>query len=162
MLFNFKSIKNIKALIVCVAIPLLVGVIAGFISSDSMEKFQQLIKPPLSPPGFIFPIMWSILYILMGIASYLVLTSNKPDYQITSALKFYGIQLFFNFFWSIIFFNFELYLFAFIWLIILLLLIIVTAYKFYDISKIAGYLLIPYILWVAFAGYLNIAIYLLN
>ncbi len=162
MIKHLKSIKNLKALIICIAIPLLVGMLAGFISSNSMEQFQNLNQPPLSPPGFIFPIMWSILYILMGIASYLVLTSNSSDKEKLSALKFYGLQLIFNFFWSIIFFNFELYLFAFVWLIILLLLIIITTIKFYNISKPAGYLLIPYILWVTFAGYLNLAIYILN
>ena len=124
-----------------------------------METFRLVNKPALAPPGWVFPVAWTILYILMGIASYLVLTSGKPN---DTALTLYGIQLVFNFFWSIIFFNLEMYLFAFIWLVVLWLLIFKTAILFYQISKPAGYLMIPYLLWVAFAGYLNLSIYLLN
>lgn len=95
----------------------------------------------------------------MGIASYQVAISKKPN---GAALITYGIQLIFNFFWSIIFFDLNMYLFAFIWLIILWLLILRTTIRFYRISETAGILMIPYLLWVTFAGYLNLAIYLLN
>ncbi len=148
-----------KKLILCIAIPLAVGGISALLTSSGMETFQALNKPPLSPPGWLFPVVWTLLYILMGIASYLVLTSGKPS---RSALTFYGLQLLFNFFWSIIFFNLERYLFAFVWLIALWILIFITTVLFYKISKPAGYLMIPYLLWVAFAGYLNLFIYLLN
>ena len=124
-----------------------------------METFQSLNKPALSPPGWLFPVVWTVLYILMGIASYLVLTSGQPN---RAALTVYGIQLVFNFFWSIIFFNLESYLFAFIWLVFLWILIFTNMILFYRISKPAGYLLLPYLLWVTFAGYLNFCIYLLN
>ena len=124
-----------------------------------METFQSLNKPALSPPGWLFPVVWTVLYILMGIASYLVLTSGQPN---RAALTVYGIQLVFNFFWSINFFNHESYLFAFIWLVFLWILIFTTMILFYRISKPAGYLLLPYLLWVTFAGYLNFCIYLLN
>ncbi len=150
-----------KKLFVCIAIPLAVGGLSAFLTMDSMKSFSMLNQPPLSPPGWLFPVVWSVLYILMGIASYLVLTSGKK-YRAKTALTVYGIQLFFNFFWSIIFFNLENYLFAFVWLIILWLLIILTTVLFYRISKPAGYLFIPYLLWVTFAAYLNFAIYLLN
>lgn len=148
-----------KKLLTCIAIPLIVGGISSFLTSGNMEIFNTLNKPPLSPPGFLFPVVWTILYILMGIASYLVLISEKTVYN---ALTIYGIQLFFNFFWSIIFFNLNLYLFAFIWLFVLWLLILKTAMLFYQTEKPAGYLMIPYLLWVTFAGYLNFGIYLLN
>lgn len=148
-----------KKLIGCLIIPLAVGGISALLTRGSMETFGALNKPPLSPPGWLFPVVWTILYILMGIASYLVLTSGKPD---STALTVYGIQLAFNFIWSIIFFNLELYLFAFIWLVLLWLLILATVILFYQISKPAGYLMLPYLLWVTFAGYLNYAIYLLN
>lgn len=148
-----------KKLILCIAIPLAVGGISALLTSSGMETFQALNKPPLSPPGWLFPVVWTLLYILMGIASYLVLTSGKPN---RSALTFYGLQLLFNFFWSIIFFNLERYLFAFVWLIALWILIFITTVSFYKISKPAGYLMIPYLLWVAFAGYLNLFVYLLN
>ena len=148
-----------KNLITCLAIPLAVGSLSSLLTRNSMETFQAITKPDLAPPGWLFPVVWTILYILMGIASYLVLTSGKPN---DKALATYGIQLVFNFFWSIIFFNLELYLFAFIWLVLLWLLILKTTLLFYQISKPAGYLMIPYLLWVAFAGYLNFSIYLLN
>lgn len=150
-----------KKLIACVAIPLVVGGISALLTYKSMQSFEALNKPPLSPPGWLFPVVWSILFVLMGIASYLVLVS-KDTSSTRTALIFYGVQLFFNFLWSIIFFNFRLYLFAFVWLVALWLLIFTTTWKFYKISKKAAYLMLPYILWVTFAGYLNFGIYLLN
>jgi len=149
-------------LLTCLLIPLSVGAVSGVISGGGMDSFGSMVKPPLSPPGWLFPIVWTILFILMGIASYLVISSNAEKKDVVRALIFYGVQLFFNFFWSIIFFNLEWYLFAFIWLVVLWILIIITAVLFYRISKPAGYLMIPYIVWVSFAGYLNFAIYLLN
>ena len=150
-----------KKLIISILIPLAVGGLSALLTSGSMQDFAAINKPPLSPPAWLFPVVWTILFVLMGIASYLVLTSSKP-YRAKTALTVYGIQLVFNFFWSIIFFNLEMYLFAFIWLVALWFLIILTTVLFYRISKPAGYLMIPYILWVTFAGYLNFAIYLLN
>ena len=141
------------------AIPLAVGILSALLTRNSMESFQLLNKPPLSPPGWLFPIVWTILYILMGFASYLLLISEKPN---KTALTVYGIQLVFNFFWSIFFFRLELCFFAFIWLILLWLLILKTISLFLEISKTAGYLLIPYLIWVTFAGYLNLTICLLN
>lgn len=148
-------------LIISIAIPLGVGAASAFLTMDSMQTFSSLNQPPLSPPAWLFPVVWSILYVLMGIASYIVSESDKPARSGT-ALTVYGAQLFFNFFWSIIFFNLEAYLFAFIWLLILWVLIIINAVLFYRISKPAGILMIPYILWVTFAAYLNFAIFLLN
>ena len=124
-----------------------------------MENFAMLQKPTFAPPGFLFPVVWTILYVLMGIASYLVLTSGKPT---GNALIVYGIQLVFNFFWSILFFNLGLCMFAFLCLVLLWLLILLTTVLFYQILKPAGYLMIPYLLWVTFAGYLNLGICLLN
>ena len=153
---------NYKKLIISILIPLLVGGISAFLTRDSMSTFERVAKPPLSPPGWLFPVVWTILYILMGIASYLVNTSKGPKTLSDSALAIYALQLVFNFFWSIIFFNMEAYLFAFIWLIALWLLILWTTVSFYKINKTAGLLMIPYLIWVAFAGYLNLGIYLLN
>lgn len=148
-----------KNLITCLAIPLAVGSLSALLTQNSMEAFEALNKPALSPPGWLFPVVWTVLYILMGIASYLVLTSGKPN---DTALIVYGIQLVFNFFWPILFFNLELYLLSFFWLVLLWLLILKTTLSFYQISKPAGYLMLPYLLWVTFAGYLNLFIYLLN
>lgn len=148
-----------KNLITCLAIPLAVGALSSLLTQNSMKTFASVNKPPFSPPGFLFPIVWTILYILMGIASYLVVVSGKPNEK---ALTVYGVQLLFNFFWPIIFFNLERYLLAFIWLVLLWLLIAKTISLFYKISKPAGYLLLPYLLWVTYAGYLNFFIWRLN
>ena len=153
---------NWKTLIFFIAIPLLTGGIASLISRESMAMFNLLNKPPLSPPGWLFPLVWTILYTLMGIASYLVFTSGQDSNEIKLALKVYALQLIFNFFWTILFFNFELYFFAFFWLIALLALIILTTVLFYKVSKPAAYLMIPYIIWATFAAYLNLGIALLN
>ena len=153
---------NKKLLIVCLVIPLAVGGIAALLTGGGMDTFEKLNQPPLSPPGWLFPVAWTILYILMGIASYLVLTSGKSQESIRRALMLYGIQLVFNFLWPIFFFSLSAYLFAFIWLVALWLLILATTVSFYRISDIAGYLMIPYLVWVTFAGYLNLGIYLLN
>ena len=143
-------------------IPLSVGAVSGVVSGGGMDSFSEMVKPPLSPPGWLFPIVWTILFILMGVASYFVASADVDPAQKRVALVFYGVQLFFNFFWSIIFFNLEWYLFAFIWLIVLWKLIFITTILFWRISKPAGYLMLPYLVWVTFAGYLNLAIYLLN
>lgn len=153
---------DLTRLLTCLLVPLSVGAVSGVISGRGMDGFDSMVKPSLSPPGWLFPIVWTILFILMGIASYLVLTSGADRKDVIRALAFYSAQLFFNFFWSIIFFNLEWYLFAFIWLVVLLVLIVITAILFYRISKPAGLIMLPYIAWVSFAGYLNLAIYLLN
>ena len=150
-----------KKLLAAISIPLLVGGLSALLSSGSMESFSQIQKPPLSPPGWLFPVVWTILFILMGTASYIVWEKSSGKVR-RHAITLYGVQLFINFFWSIIFFNAQAYLFAFVWLLILWILIIVTAVLFYRISKAAGYLLIPYLAWVSFAGYLNLAIFVLN
>lgn len=148
-----------KKLFICIAVPLMVGGLSAYLTRNEMMIFNSIQQSILTPPSWVFMIVWTILYVLMGIASYLVFSSQK---HFTSAFVAYMIQLFFNFFWSIIFFNLHLYLFAFIWLIILWIFILITIILFYRISKLAGYLMIPYLLWVTFAGYLNFMIYLLN
>lgn len=152
--------KNLKALVISILIPLSVGALSAFLTKNSMSTYEKLIQPPLSPPGWLFPIVWTILFILMGISSYMIYISDSPYKK--SALRIYAIQLAVNFFWTIIFFNMERYLFAFIWLLLLLVLIFFMIISFSRINKTAAYLQIPYLLWVAFAGYLNLGIYLLN
>lgn len=154
--------KSFRKLIICIAIPLTVGTLSGFLTRNSREVFESLNKPPLSPPDWVFPVVWTILFTFMGIASYLVLTSQAPAVDIASALKVYGIQLAFNFLWSILFFGLSLYLPAFLWLVLLELLILAATILFFRTSPSAGILMVPYLLWVAFAGYLNLAIVLLN
>ena len=143
------KIRNKSALIISILIPLAVGSMSALFSGN-MLSYSILDKPAFSPPGFIFPIVWTILYILMGISSYIVYSSNSPNKP--KALLIYGIQLFFNFCWSIIFFGLDLYLFAFIWLIALILIV----------NPLSAYLQIPYLIWCIFAAYLNFSIFLLN
>ena len=151
-----------KQLLISIAIPLAVGALSALLSRNGMAEFADLNKPALSPPAWLFPVVWTLLYTLMGIASYLVFTSGASSDKIQKALTVYGVQLGVNFFWSIIFFRLSMYLFAFIWLVLLWLLIIVTMVRFYKIKELAGDLIVPYLLWVTFAGYLNFGIYLLN
>ena len=125
--------NNSKALVIAIAIPLLTGFLSGFLSQNSMNQFAMLNMPALSPPGFLFPVVWTILYTLMGIASYLIFSSNKKQQDIDDALTVYGVQLVVNFFWSIFFFRLEWYLFAFFWLILLWVLVLYTILLFYRI-----------------------------
>ena len=149
-----------KRLLLCLALPLAVGGLAALLTKDAMAQFALVRKPPLSPPGWLFPVVWTVLYLLMGYASYLVARTNHP--QKRSALILYGAQLFVNFFWSIFFFRLEAYWFSFFWLLLLWLLIFLTIRAFRPISQAAAALLLPYLAWVTFAGYLNLGIALLN
>ena len=151
-----------KKLIICLVIPLAVGGISALLTMDAMRDFSSLKQPPLSPPAWLFPVAWTILYLLMGLASYFVAVSSARRTEISSALTVYGLQLAVNFLWSPIFFNWQAYLVAFLWLILLWVLIFITLRRFAAISPLAGWLLVPYLIWVTFAGYLNLGIYLLN
>lgn len=154
--------KNRKDLILCLLVPLLTGTLSAFLTRNAMEQFERLNKPPLSPPGWLFPVVWTILYLMMGAASYLVRRSGGPRRAVDEALTLYGVQLGFNFLWTILFFNMGRYLFAFFWLVVMWVLILAAALRFFRLSKPAGYLMVPYLLWVAFAGYLNLGVYLMN
>ena len=150
-----------KKLLICIAIPLAVGGLSALFTSGNMDLYNEINQPSLAPPGWLFPVVWTILYVLMGIALYIVVITKTRDDKRRAIISF-GVQLFFNFFWSILFFNARAFLFAFVWLIFLWLAIIANIYFFYKINKNAGKLLIPYLVWVTFAGYLNLAIFLLN
>jgi len=156
-------LQKIKPYVYSILIALLVGALSAFLTKDSMNIYASINKPPLTPPGFLFPIVWGILYVLMGISSAIVYNKTKTG-NITgpSGLGVYFLQLAVNFFWSIIFFNMRAFLFSFLWLILLWVLIIIMIVRFYKVSPLAAYLQIPYLIWVTFAGYLNLMIYLLN
>ena len=157
-----KGEIKFKSLILALALPLAAGGLAAFLTKDSMIMFKVLQKPPLSPPGWLFPVAWTILYILMGIASYLVWTADVSSARKERALTVYIMQLAANFIWPLIFFGMELYLLAFIWLIVLWLLAAACTVLFWYISEKAGKLMLPYMLWLSFAAYLNFGIWLLN
>ena len=152
---------DIKKLILCLAIPLGVGGLAALLSGG-MADYQNLNQPPLAPPGWLFPIVWTVLYLLMGYSSYRILTSHVQPTQIRRALALYGGQLLVNFLWPPVFFGLQWRLTAFFILLLLWLLIFLTVRAFSTIDEKAGDLLIPYLLWVTFAGYLNLGVFLRN
>ena len=155
--------KKLKPYIISIAIALLIGGLSALLTRNNMNIYAQISTPPFAPPGFLFPIVWAILYVLMGISSAMIFKSEEATSQERlSALFTYGLSLFVNFFWSIIFFNMRSYLLAFAWIVLLWVLIIKTVREYYKINKTAAYLQIPYLLWVTFAAVLNFSIYLLN
>ncbi len=153
---------NLKKFIVSLLIPLAVGGLSALITKDDMDIYKDVIRPPLSPPSIVFPIAWSILYILMGISFYLVWQKEDKYLDKTKAYLFFVSGLIFNFLWTPIFFSAKLYLMAFFILLFLLSSVILMIVSYYKISKPAAFLQIPYLLWLLFAGYLNMGIYLLN
>ena len=163
-LVYLKKIKW-KLLIFCLIIPLAVGGVSGFLIKNDVNSYLQVQRPPLSPPSLLFPIVWTILYFLMGVSSYLLLNqiiSPKSEIQTKSALWIYGTQLAVNFFWPLIFFQMKQYLFAFFWLLLLIVLVIWMIRAFYLLKPTAAYLQIPYLIWILFAAYLNFGVYWLN
>ena len=156
-------LKKLKPYIISVVIALAVGGLSAVVTSDSMDVYSKINPPALSPPSILFPIVWTILFTLMGISAALVYSfRDTKRTDVTRALTVYGVNLAVNFLWSIFFFNMQAYLFSFIWLLLLLVVIAVMIVLFKKVSPLAAYLQIPYLLWVTFAGYLNLSIYLLN
>ena len=143
-----------KKLLFYIFITLFIGGIPSIVVATN-NTYNTLTKPPLSPPGVLFPIVWTILFILMGISVYLV----KEDKE---AVRYYFIQLIVNALWTPIFFGLKAYLLSFIWLIILIVLVVIMLDKFKEINKTSVYLNIPYLIWLLFALYLNAGIFLLN
>lgn len=152
-----------KPYIISILISLGVGGASALLVRNQFAMYDQINMPPLSPPAILFPIMWTILYVLMGISCAMIYTTETaPESDKKTAIWLFAVQLFFNFCWSPAFFGLKLYLFAFIWLMIMWVLIIVMIAKFFTINKTAAYLQIPYLLWTTFAAYLNLGVYLLN
>ncbi|MBQ2266474.1 MAG: tryptophan-rich sensory protein [Clostridia bacterium] len=154
--------EKIKSYAFFILSALAVGGLSAFFTRNNMDINNDLLIPPLSPPPILFPIVWSILFILMGISAAMIYNSDAPKSQKNTALNIYALSLAVNFSWNIIFFNLRAFGFAFFWLLLLLFLIILTIIKYFKIQKIAAYLQIPYALWVTFAGYLTAGIWWLN
>ncbi len=139
-----------------------VGVLSGWLSREGTRIFSEAVtQPPLSPPAIVFPIVWTILYLLMGISAAMVWQS-PPSKARSQGLNLFISQLVFNFFWSLIFFNLKAYGFAFIWLVILWILVLAMILTFRKTDPLAAWLQIPYLLWLTFAAYLNGGVWLLN
>ena len=139
-------------------LPVVGGTLVGLIISGYMN-YGDMVKPQLSPPSIIFPIVWTILYILMGISYFLATKDNENNKELD---QIYLLQLLVNFFWPIIFFVLEMYFTAFFWIILLIILVIIMIKELFKNNKISGYLQIPYLIWLSFATYLNLGITLLN
>lgn len=144
---------NIKLLILNILIPNIFGLIGNLLGNSS-NGFDQIIQPPFTPPAIVFPIVWIILYTLMGISSYLIYTSNNPNKN--KGLLFYEIQLVLNTLWTFFFFRLNCFLFSFFWIILILIFVILMIYEFNKINKTAALLQIPYVLWLLFASILNL------
>ena len=152
-----------KTYIVSILIALGVGGLSALLTIGNMNLYEETVTPVLSPPSILFPIVWTVLYTLMGISAAMIFnTSKAPATKRAEALYTYLISLAVNFFWSIIFFNLRMYFLAFIWLVLLWVLILKTILEYRQINKSAAYLQIPYLIWVTFAGYLTFAIFMLN
>ncbi len=155
--------KKIKPYVISILIALGVGGLSALLTMGNMEIYNEVETPPLSPPSILFPIVWTILYVLMGISAAIVYTKRQDNFnEARMGLRAYAISLFFNFLWSIVLFNFKWFGFAFFWLLGLLFFIIKTIVCYFKVNKLAAYLQIPYAIWVAFAGYLNFGIWMLN
>ena len=152
--------KKAKPYILSILLALTVGGLSALATANNMDIYDKIKMPPLSPPGWLFPIVWSILFFLMGISAAIIFTSDSP--QKDDALFIYAVSLVLNFAWTIFFFNMQSFIVSFIILAALWTTIIITMIKYYRISKAAAWIQLPYLLWVTFAAYLNFAIALLN
>lgn len=162
-----KAVKKKKIrifpLIISIAVPLLIAGIVNFLLPDTKAIYNSLSKPIFAPPAEIFPIVWTILYILMGISSYMVYIKKFENIDVSSALFVYEIQLLLNCLWSFLFFGLRLYGVSFIELVILFAFVVLTVVRFYKkAGKKSAILLVPYLIWLVYAGTLNFYIWMLN
>ena len=153
---------DFKKLFLCIAVPLLVGGIAGLLTRTGTQSYPDLIKPPFSPPAILFPIVWTVLYTLMGFSSYLIWTNTVDSSVSSKAKQLYFYQLTANFLWSFFFFSFRWYFFSFLWILLLWGLVAAMIKTFSSISKVAAYINLPYLIWLTFAAYLNLGVWWLN
>ncbi len=151
---------KLKSLILSLLVSLGVGGLASLATKDSMQVYKFINLPPFAPPSTVFPIVWTILYTLMGISAYMIYESSSK--LRSAALSVYAFQLVVNFIWPLLFFNGRMFSAAFVCLVVLWLLVLWMITLFYKIKSWAAYLQIPYILWLTFAAYLNLNVFLLN
>lgn len=154
------TLKKYKPYLLSIAIPLAIGGVSAFITMKGMPYYDIQRKPFFTPPNAVFPIVWTILYILMGISAARVWKSNDPKKK--QAMKTYGLQLAVNFFWSVIFFGLHRYFLAFLWLLLLICLVAKMIREFAQIDCKAAKLQIPYLIWCCFAAVLNFGVWWLN
>ena len=161
-IFKVDGKKNLCALLFSILIAEGIGLLSGFLSLNTNKAYQSFNKPSFSPPAYVFPIVWTILFFLMAVAAYRIWLKGKSGEDVKKALILYVIQLILNFLWPIIFFRLNLMGLAFFEILLLLVFILLTTFEFYKHDKAAAYLMIPYIIWVSFAAVLNYTIWMLN
>ena len=166
---NIDSVKSLIVfsnnwkLFICIVLCQSVGLIAGYLTNtENNVWFDTINKPSWNPPGYLFGPVWTVLYLLMGFSLWIIWKSDAPEFKKLEAELFFAAQLFLNFWWTIIFFMFKSPLWAFVEIIVMIVLILVTIFKFAKISKTAAWLLVPYISWVCFAAILNFNLWILN
>ena len=161
-----NTFSHIVVAICFIIFPLIIGFTSSLLTGDAMMSFGSLNQPPFAPPAWLFPVAWTILYLLMGVASYLIYRlnpKNRSEIRLKKAeLVIYSIQLTFNFLWTILFFRFGLRYFAFGWLLAMWAMILTLVIMAFKNCKAAAWCLIPYLLWSTFAACLNIAVAVLN
>lgn len=155
-------LKKIISALKVILLPVLVGALSGFLISGNTDVYEVLMKPPFALPGGLFPVVWTVLYLLMGIALYLFLKSDASAEDKQEGKTLFFIQLLLNFLWPLLFFNGGQRFLAFLLLIVLFVFVVLTTLKFYRAKPASGILLLPYLLYTAYAGYLNFAIWYLN
>ncbi len=154
--------ESIKAYAYSVGIALATGGLSALLSSGAMKIYNGAVeKPAFSPPAAVFPVVWSVLFVLMGISAARIFLA-PGSLNRTRGLLLYGLQLFLNFFWTLIFFNLQAFGFAFAWLVLLWATVLVMISVFYKTDRAAAFLQLPYLLWLSFAGVLNFAVWRLN
>lgn len=165
---NLSTWDKIWRITLAIIVPLGGGVIISLFTRDTMAKFAEFNQPPLAPPAWLFPVAWTILYVLMGLTSYFIWKKGHDSKKSAdknharNALIIYGVQLAFNFVWTPLFFVLDQFWFAFAWLLVMWLLVLILVAKSYKISRPAFWMLLPYLLWCTFAAYLNYGIAILN
>ena len=154
--------KNWKIYGAWIAIAEAIGALSGLLSREGMRIYSQtVIQPTLAPPMWVFPVVWSILFALMGIRAVIIWQSPESELR-SKGLNLFVAQLMVNFFWSLIFFNLQAFGFAFLWLVLLWALVAWMIWTFYQVEPLAAWLQIPYLLWLTFAGYLSFSVWMLN
>lgn len=161
-IFKVKGKKSVLVLIISLIITEGLGLLSAFLGMSTQSDYKYFNKPIFSPPGWVFPIVWTMLFFLMALAAYRIWLYGKQGENVKKGLILYCVQLILNFLWPIIFFKFRLYGVAFFELLLLCVFILLTIFEFNKHDKIAVYLMVPYILWVSFAGVLNYSIWMLN
>ena len=154
--------KNWKIYLISIGIPLAVGGLSALLSMGAMDIYaQQIVKPPLSPPAWVFPVVWTILYTLMGISAARIYLAPKSEER-SRGLNLYVAQLIVNFFWSLFFFNAQAFGFSALWLLLLWVLVLLMILSFSKVDMVAAWLQVPYLAWLTFAAYLNLGVWYLN